>query len=153
MKTNPSIGATAVVLFASVFTCQGKKLPLTPITVIGDRDSYRTAYFQTPGTNGTSTASCNTAPGTTGQVNCTMVTTPGRPASTNAVNIPQVEVFAVDEMDGSHITLWCQRGLRTCSSLQKGEYQVEQDGDVYWVHAQDAKGKKTRIKFHNIGAW
>jgi hypothetical protein len=55
--------------------------------------------------------------------------------------------------DGTHVTLWCQRGFRKCSTLNGGYYSAEINGDSVWIFGHDLGGKEHKIKYHYVGGW
>jgi hypothetical protein len=155
--------ATSSLVFLVLATAAlAKDRPRVTIQVLDTDTSTRQYTYYVPGSNGRSTTNCNgnatavnlgggvtTANGTE---NCTTTTTPGTPASTGVGYIPQAHVHAIMP-DGTHITLWCQRGFRRCSTLNAGYYSAEIDGNSVWMFGHDLGGKEHKIKYHYVGGW
>jgi hypothetical protein len=122
-----TIGTTArhvmsiAALFFVVASATAKDKPRVTIQVIDTQASSREYTYYIPGTNSHSNTNCSgnattidlgggiaTANITT---DCTTTTTPGSPATTGVGYIPQANVHAIMP-NGTHVTLWCQRGFR-----------------------------------------
>jgi len=155
--------ATSAFCFLLLATAAvGKDKPKITIQVVDTQASERQYSYVVPGTAAQSTTNCNsnatamaigdnmtTANGTT---NCRTTTTPGRPARTVVNSIPQEHVHAIMP-EGTHVTLWCQRGFRQCRYLNPGTYAAQLSGDTLWVYGHDLGGKEHKIKYHAAGGW
>ena len=116
--------------------------------------------------NGTSNASGNTS---TLDANCTTTTSPGSPARSGTRYVYSEDIRVIMP-DGSHLTLWCQEGYRTCLHLAAGKYSAERDKDTIWIYCTFAnqdnwsetgmspgqrKASHTleKIKYRVVGTW
>jgi hypothetical protein len=132
------------------------------IEVVESQASVREVTSTQPGTAAKSRTNCqssataqDTGGGTAianGTTNCNTTTTPGRPPTTTVTSIPQIHVQAMMP-NKTHVTLWCQQGLRRCSNLLAGSYNAEVDGNSIWMDVPDLGGKVHRTKYTFIGGW
>jgi hypothetical protein len=159
------LSATLVVL---LFACAAfaKEKPRVNVQVVETQTSDRQYTSTVAGTAGTSTTTCNangnqtvygTSRGSTvkGAVNtnststCTTTSRPATPPTTQVRSIRQEHVQAIME-DGTHVTLWCQAGLRKCVSLHTGAYSAEVDGNTVWIYIRDLSGKEQKLKYKAV---
>ncbi len=140
---------------------RAKDKPRIQIQVVGTQTGERQAAFTIPGTATQSTTNCNgtaTATGigglatANGTTNCTTTTNPGVPPRTVVRSIPQAYVHAIMP-DGRRITVWCQAGLRRCTTLSPGSYTAEIDGNSLWIYAYELGDKQHKLKYRYVGGW
>lgn len=159
------IAATLVVLLlASTAFAKGK--PRVTVQVVETETSERQYTRTVAGTAGVSKTSCNSsesqtvsatsrgrtvsgAVDTNSTSNCTTVSRPATPPSTQVRSVRQENVQAI-MADGTHVTLWCQAGLRKCVSLQPGTYSAEIDGNTVWMYVRELSGKERKIKYKAV---
>jgi len=159
------ISATLVVLFLAG-AAFAKEKPRVTVQVVETETSERQYTRTVAGTAGVSTTSCNTsgnqtvygtsrgstvqgAVDTNSSTTCTTTSRPATPPSTQVRSIKQQHVQAI-MADGTHVTLWCQAGLRKCVSLEPGHYSAEVDGNTVWVYVRELSGKERKIKYKAV---
>lgn len=110
------------------------------------------------GTQGTSSTDCNTNgsvsdPAGTGTAtvnattNCSTTTTPGTQPYTTTRAIQQESVHAVLP-DGRQVTLWCQKGWRSCMNLSEGSYKAQvEGGSTLWIFVPQLNNTEKRVKY------
>lgn len=118
----------------------------------------KTIAIRHRGTKGASNTNCNTNgsvsdPAGTGtasvdaNTNCTTTTTPGTEPYTTTRNIQQETVRAVLP-NGRNVTLWCQKGWRSCMNLPEGSYKAQVDGgDTLWIFVPQLNNTEKRVKY------
>ena len=143
-----------------------KEKPRVNVQVVETQTSERQYTSTVAGTAGTSTTTCNTsgnqtvygtnrgstvkgAVDTNSSSTCTTTSRPATPPTTQVRSIKQEHVQAIME-DGTHVTLWCQAGLRKCVSLNPGTYSAEVDGNTVWMYIRDLSGKENKIKYKAV---
>lgn len=128
-----------------------KEKPRITVQVVGTQTSERQYTYQTPGTAGTSTTNCdvNDAAVNT-SIDCKTTSNPGTSPSNHTRTITQEHVRAIMP-DGTHVTLWCQAGFRSCASLRAGYYPAEVKGNTVWMYGHDLSGKEHKIKYKAVG--
>lgn len=145
--------ALVVLFFAS--GALPKENPRITIQVVGTQTSEQRYTNTTPGSLITSQTACS--PNRNGSVTgpmvdpastqlCTTTSQTGAPPVTLVNSMKEEHVRAIMP-DGTHVTLWCQAGLRRCDSLRPGNYSAEVKGNTVWMYPHDQAGKEHKIKY------
>jgi hypothetical protein len=159
--------ASALLLLCFAIAVSAKDKPRITVQVVDTQTSERQYTYTTRGTAGTSSTTCNTngngtvygtssgstidgTINTSSNTNCTTTTQPGTPPTTQVRSITQEHVRVI-MADGTHVTLWCQAGFRSCASLRPGSYSAEVKGNTVWIYAHDLSGKEHKIKYKAVG--
>jgi hypothetical protein len=159
------LSAALVVLFiaGSAFA---KEKPRVTIQVVDAETSERETSYTVAGKPSVSKTTCNASENQTvyGKSNgktvraavdknsssaCTTVSDPGAPPTTQVRSIRQENVEAI-MADGTHVTLWCQQGVRKCLSLPVGHYSAEVDGNTVWIYVRELSGKENKVKYKAV---
>ena len=136
------------------------------IQVVTSESAQRDLTYADPGSPERSTTHCNSDSSASaiglggvataqesGTTNCTTITRPATPPSTVVIgSLRQAHVHAIMP-DGTHVTLWCEKGFRDCRTLSAGFYFAEVKGNTVWMHGADLSGKEHRIKYRLAGSW
>ena len=151
-----------------------EKKPQFVLEVVKAVQTEKSRSYYVPGTPSRSNTTCNgasTDSGTTSNLNadCTTTTTPGN-APRSGTRLTYSEDMRVIMPDGSHLTLWCQEGFRTCIHLGPGKYSAERESDTVWVYCTYADQENwdetgmspgqrkanhvlERVKYRVVGTW
>ena len=154
----------AVLLVAGI--AFAKEKPRVTVQVVDAETSARESTYTVAGTPSVSKTTCNTsenktvygksngrtvrgAVDTNSSSDCTTVAQPATPPTTQIRSIRQEHVEAI-MADGTHVTLWCQQGVRKCLSLPVGSYSAEVDGNTVWIYVRELSGKENKIKYKAV---
>jgi hypothetical protein len=150
------------------------KKPQFQLQVIKPIQTLNTTTYSVPGTPSRSDSNCTgtvTQSGANSTVNagCNTTTTPGTEASVGT-GYRYSEDIRVLLPGGSHVTLWCQEGFRTCLHLKTGTYWAERYKDNIWIYCayadqelfdetgmspgqRKANHQIVRVKYRVVGNW
>jgi hypothetical protein len=163
-----------LILLLSIKSGFAAKRKAFQIEIVKAEQTLRTSTYTVPGTPSRSDTKCGgtaETTGTTSTVNadCQTTTTPGQAPASGAM-YHYAEDIRVVMPDGSHLTVWCQQGLRACLHLKAGKYWAERDGDKIWIYCsysdqelfdetgmspgqRKANNETVKIKYHVVGTW
>ena len=158
--------STMLVVLCFAGTAFAKEKPRVTVQVLDSQTSEKQYTYTVAGTDGKSTTTCTTngtqtlygkdngrtvraAVDTNSTQTCTTTARPATPPSTQVRSIRQENVEAI-LADGTHVTLWCQQGWRTCVSLKAGYYSAQVDGNTVWMYIRDLSGKEQKLKYKAV---